>query len=183
MVTRVLLGLILLVAGLLKLACMWDWIHMDWLWSQPWTEYLLPVCLIYISCGLISGGVTHDRDQWLQRPIPSSEEGKRICCSVRYGGDEYVYRGETFHGASLDAVCGGIRLDLRGAVISEDEEIDIHTCMGGVELFVPESVNVVVKSRCFFGGVGNHTARVVGQHVPTLHIIADNFFGGVDIKN
>ena len=183
MVVRLFFGFILFIAGLLKLACMWNLVQMDWLWSQPWTEYILPFALVYIGCGLMMGGVTHDREQWLQRPVPSSEEGKRITCVVRYGGDEYVYRGETFHGASLDAMCGGIRLDLREASITEDEEIDIRTCCGGVELFVPPTVNVIVQSRSFIGGVGNQTARVVGQNVPTLHVVASNFIGGVDIKN
>jgi hypothetical protein len=44
-------------------------------------------------------------------------------------------------------------------------------------------VNVLVKSRSFIGGVGNHASRIVDKDAQTLHIIADNFFGGVDIKN
>lgn len=74
-------------------------------------------------------------------------------------------------------------MDLRGAVITEDEEIEIHTFFGGIELFVPPTVNVVVKSRSFIGGVGNHAQRIEGKEVPCLHVIADNFIGGVDIKN
>ncbi len=27
-----------------------------------------------------------DPDQWLQRPLPIGEDGKRIRCSVHYGG-------------------------------------------------------------------------------------------------
>ena len=64
-----------------------------------------------------------------------------------------IYRGEPFHGARLDAFFGGIRMDLRNAAITEDEEIEIHTFFGGIELFVPQTVNVVVKSRSFIGGV------------------------------
>ena len=51
-----------------------------------------------------------DRDQWLRRPLPIGDEGKRIHCSVHYGADEYVYQGETFKGARLDAFCGGISM-------------------------------------------------------------------------
>ena len=108
---------------------------------------------------------------------------REICCSVRYGGDEYIYRGEPFHGARLDAFFGGIRMDLRNAAITEDEEIEIHTFFGGIELFVPQTVNVLVKSRSFIGGVGNHASRTAEKDAHCLHIIADNFIGGVDIKN
>ena len=69
------------------------------------------------------------------------------------------------------------------AVITEDEEIDIHTFLGGVELYVPSTVNVVVKSRSFIGGVGNETDRNPKPNVPSLHIVASNFFGGVSIKD
>ena len=74
-------------------------------------------------------------------------------------------------------------MDLREAVVSEDEEIDIHTFCGGIELYVPSHVNVLVKSRSFIGGVGNHAIRNARKDAPTLHIVASNFFGGVDIKS
>jgi hypothetical protein len=180
---RTIIGIVLIVAGAWKLANMWGVIENDWLWRQPWTTYIAPAALIYLGALVVVNSYRRDPDQWLQRPLPIGEDGKRICCSVRYGGDEYIYRGEPFHGARLDAFCGGIRMDLRNATITEDEEIEIHTFCGGVELFVPQTVNVVVKSRSFIGGVGNHASRTAEKDAHRLHIIADNFIGGVDIKN
>ena len=87
-----------------------------------------------------------------------------------------------FHGARLDAFCGGIRMDLREAVITEDEEIDIPF-MGGIELLVPVDVNVIVKSRSFIGGVGNDTAMCSDKNAHNLYITASNFFGGISVKN
>ena len=129
--------------------------------------------MLYVGVNLIIDSYRRDPDQWLQRSLPIGEDGKRICCSVHYGGDEYVYRGETFHGARLNAFCGGIRMDMREAVITEDEEIDIHTFCGGIEIFVPTTI----------GGVGNHAMHTADPKAPTLHIVASNFLGGVDIKN
>ena len=68
------------------------------------------------------------------------------------------------------------------AVITEDEEIDVHTFLGGVELFVPKHVNVLVKSHSFIGGVGNETAGRSIPGAPSLHIVASNFLGGVSIE-
>lgn len=180
---RTIIGLLLIVAGGWKLANMWNIEDNDWLWSQPWTVYVAPALLLYVGAGTIVNSFRKDPDQWLRRPLPINEDGKRINCSVHYGGDEYIYHGESFHGARLDAFCGGIRMDLREATITEDEEIEICTFCGGIELFVPKTVNVVVKSRSFIGAVGNHAARIVDPKAPCLHIIADNFLGGVDIKN
>ena len=183
---RTIIGVVFIVASLIKLATIWGLIEWDWfarVSEQPWVTYFCICLLIYVGVSLVIDSYCSDPDQWLRRPLPIGEDGKRICCSVYYGGDEYIYHGEVFHGACLDAFCGGMRMDLRNAVITEDEEIEIHTFCGGVELFVPQTVNVVVKSRSFIGGVGNHAKRVVGKDVPCLHIIANNILGGVDVKN
>ena len=183
---RTIIGVLLVVASLLKLATLWGILHWSWFETMsegPWAMYFCIFILLCVGVHLIIDSYRRDPNQWLQRPLPIGEDGKRIRCSVHYGGDEYVYHGEIFHGARLDAFCGGIRLDLREAVITEDEEIDIHTFCGGIELFVPTTVNVEVKSRSFIGGVGNHTTHTVAPKAPTIHIIASNFLGGVDVKN
>ena len=159
---RTVIGIIFIVASLLKLATLWGILHWSWFETMSegrWTMYFCIFILLYVGVHLIIDSYRRDPDQWLQRPLPIDEDGKRICCSVHYGGDEYVYRGETFHGARLDAFCGGI------------------------ELLVPTTVNVEVKSQSFIGGVGNHATRNADPKAPTLHIVASNFFGGVDVKN
>ena len=193
---RTVIGIIFIVASLLKLATLWGILHWSWFETMSegqWTMYFCIFILLYVGVHLIIDSYRRDPDQipadaptrslWLQRPLPIGEDGKRIRCSVHYGGDEYVYCGETFHGARLDAFCGGIRMDMREAVITEDEEIDIHTFCGGIELFVPTHVNIEVKSRSFIGGVGNHAIHTADNKAPNIHIVASNFLGGVDIKN
>ena len=160
---RTVIGVLFVVASLLKIGTLWGILHWSWFETMsegPWVMYFCIFILLCVGIHLIIDSYRQDPDQWLQR-----------------------YRGETFHGARLDAFCGGIRLDLREAVITEDEEIDIHTFFGGIELFVPTTVNVEVKSQSFIGGVGNHATHTVDPKAPTLHIIASNFLGGVDIKN
>ena len=183
---RTVIGALFVVASLLKLATLWGILHWSWFETMSegrWAMYFCIFILLWVGVHLIVESYRRDPDQWLQRPLPIGEDGKRICCSVHYGGDEYVYHGEAFHGARLDAFCGGIRIDLREAVITEDEEIDIHTFCGGIELIVPTTVNMEVKSRSFIGGVGNHVTHATDPKAPTIHIVASNFFGGVDIKN
>lgn len=185
MTRRTIIGIIFIFAAMMKLVSMWRIFHLDWfewMWQHPWAEYLAPVLLLFIGVKLIVSSYQRNPSQWLQRPLPQGEDGKRISCAVRFGGDEYVYHGEPFHGAYLYAFFGGLRLDLRQAVITEDEEIDIHTFAGGIELLVPASVNIEVKSRSFIGGVGNKTVGRFITGAPCLHIIASNMLGGVSIK-
>ena len=183
---RKIIGIVFIVASLTKLATIWGIIKWNWfarVSEEPFATYFSICLLIYVGVNLIVESYRRDPDQWLRRPLPLGEDGKRICCRAQYGGDEYVYRGEIFHGARLDTFCGGIRMDLREAVITEDEEIEIHTFCGGVELIVPQTVNVEVRSRSFIGGVGNHAVRNEDKEARCLHIIADNLLGGVSIKN
>ena len=181
MTRRTIIGIIFIVAALLRLADMWGILQLNW--EHSWTEYFGPVLLLYVGIELVIYSFNKNPSQWLRRPVPQGEEGKRISCVVRFGADEYVYQGEPFHGARLDAFCGGLRLDLRQAVINEDEEIDIHTFLGGVEVYVPDNVNIVVKSHSFIGGVGDQTAKRAIPGAPTLHITTSNFLGGVSVKN
>ena len=110
---RTIIGIIFIVASLLKLATIWGIIHWSWfanVTESPWATYFYIFVVLYVGVNLIINSYRRDPDQWLQRPLPIGEDGKRICCSVHYGGDEYVYHGEAFHGARLDAFCGGIHL-------------------------------------------------------------------------
>lgn len=180
------IGVLLVLPCLLKLATMWGIIHLNWFDGMSigiWETYVVIFVMICVGFHLIFEGFRNNDDQWLQRPLPIDENGKRIYCSASFGGDMYVYQGEAFHGACLKTKFGGIRLDLRKALIMEDEVIDISNVFGGVELFVPAHVNIEVKSRSFIGGVGNETLNSTDPKDPCLHIVASNVFGGVAIKN
>ena len=178
---RTIIGIIFIVAALLRLADMWGIVQLNW--DHSWTEYFGPVLLLYVGIEMLIYSLSHNPSQWLQLPLPKGEDGKRMCCSVRFGADEYVYHGEPFRGARLDALCGGLRLDMRQALISEDEEIDIHTFLGGVEILVPANVNVIVNSHDFLGGVSDETVKSPDSASRTIHITASNFLGGVNIKH
>ena len=184
MKTKGLVGIILVTGCLLKIATLTGLIHIVWLERvESWETYFSLFILLYVGLWLIFDSIRSNRDLWIQRPIPRSKEGQRIDCAVSFGGDEYTYNGEPFHGARLVTKCGGIRMDLRNAKITKDEEIDISTFMGGVELFVPTSVNIEVKSRSFIGGVGNETLKSIHPDAPCLHIVASNILGGVSVRN
>ena len=98
---RTIIGIIFVVAALLKLANMWGIIKLNWLWEHPWPEYFAVFLILYIGVELIIYGFSHDSGQWLQRPLPLGDSGKRMCCSASFGADEYAFDGEPFHGVRL----------------------------------------------------------------------------------
>lgn len=93
MTRRTIIGIIFIVAALLRLADMWGILELNW--EHSWTEYFGPILLLYIGAELIIHSYVKNPSQWLKRPIPQGEEGKRISCAVRFGADEYDYRAKS----------------------------------------------------------------------------------------
>jgi predicted membrane protein len=97
-----------------------------------------------------------------------------------FSGCDINYDGEVFEGAELTAVFGGVECDLRNAVIEKDCAIRLSAIFGGIDIWVPENVNVRVSSNSIFGGVSNLTTPQ--SEGPTLYIKCFSLFGGVDVK-
>ena len=96
-----------------------------------------------------------------------------------FSGQKLDYVNEEFKGAELNAIFGGIDLNLKGAIIKEDVIINACAVFGGIDIIAPEGVKV--KSNSIFGGVSNKVEnKKEGQ--PTIYITALCMFGGVDVK-
>ena len=81
----------------------------------------------------------------------------------------------------MEAVFGGIKLDLREAIIKKDVVINARAIFGGIDILVPENINVVVSSSSMFGGVDNK--REINQdNKITIYVNDSSLFGGIDIK-
>ena len=79
---RTIIGILFIVASLTKLATIWGIIKWDWfarVSEEPWVTYFNICLLIYVGVILIIESYRRDPDQWLQRPLPIGEDGKRIC--------------------------------------------------------------------------------------------------------
>ena len=176
------IGLILTAIAVILLADLSGIFHWDWLLSQPWVQYIGAFAVLILGLTWLFDDLIDDHDRCVNRPATEVEKGKRPRMSVIFGGDDYTYQGQHFYGAVLDATFGGLRLDLRDAIIDHDVQIDVHTAMGGVEIFVPSNVNVVVKSNSFMGGVGNDTRRNPADS-RCINVRVSNFMGGVTIRN
>ncbi len=88
---------------------------------------------------------------------------------------------EHFKGANLDAVFGGVTLDLRDADLEEETLIEANSIFGGITIIVPKDVNVKVKSTSIFGGVSNKIKNKE-DNKKVIYISCVCLFGGLDIK-
>lgn len=156
------------------------------LWKQnalagiPFPEILLPLFLVFLGLSfLFRKGFRTIKPEAGGASAP--KEGVRDYSAV-FGGQNIRFDNEVFSGASINAVFGGIDLDLRGAKITQDTVINATAIFGGADIYVPAGVKIKVSSTPIFGGVGNKAISSQDENAFTIFVNATCVFGGVEIK-
>jgi len=151
-------------------------------WSQFW-----PLLLIAGGAMAMWSAIQARKDL---PPLPEGDADPRNTLDENaiFGGVEKRLNSRDFRGGRLQAIFGGIELDLRDADMSETEAV-IHTnaLFGGIELRVPETWFVAARGQGVFGGFSDST-RYSPPSDPekpkkTLIILGTALFGGVEIRN
>ena len=99
------------------------------------------------------------------------------------GGVNRVSSAKDFKGGDLTAIFGGTQLDLRRAILNGKAAVDVFALFGGVELTVPETWHVEVKTTSVFGGVEDKTHPPADANAPRLIVAGTVIFGGLEIKH
>jgi predicted membrane protein len=141
----------------------------------------IPVILVIIGISFIFGrrGFPH---KTMEAHKNFEQNGKVPDYSAIFGGSQGNYRNEVFTGATVNAVFGGVELDLRDAIITEDVVIGGTAIFGGIEIWAPANVRIKVSSIPVFGGVSNKALPPIGEPAATIYIEATCMFGGIEIK-
>ncbi len=181
---RMIIGIIVLIIGAMMMAKALGYNEFDRILEADWKKYIIPGIVLLIGVKMVFGSIRgHEHTANMKLcEIPEVAEGEQLKISAAFSGNAYNLRDEDFHGARIDAFMGGISMDLRGAHIHDGSIMDIHTFMGGVELKLPQDIDLQVHSSCFIGGVNNPFPRTHSKDAKRLIIHANCTIGGVDIK-
>ncbi len=98
-------------------------------------------------------------------------------------GSEQKNHSTNFKASKITAIMGGAQVDLRKAIIKKEATVEIFTLMGGVELIVPEGVEVKCSTSNILGGIEDKTIAPAKKDAPILYVIGDVIMAGVEIKN
>ncbi len=115
--------------------------------------------------------------------------GNRVAESVVFSSAERRVDSEGFEGGKVDAVFGGIELDLTNATITTPDRravLRTDAVFGGIEITVPRTWRVERIGSAVFGSIEDKTIPPrpePGVEPPTLVIRGDAVFGAVVIKN
>lgn len=137
---------------------------------NPW-EFFWPVIIILVGLSII---VNRSR-----RPEVSGRQNEDA--SAILGGVDLVNTSEDYKGGSATAVLGGVKIDMRKAVIKKEATLTVFVLCGGIELIVPEGVVVKPQAMCILGGIENkHAAEA--KNAPVLYIAGTVTMGGIEVK-
>lgn len=160
--------------GVFLFLCCQDIMSFSMLWKLLVTAIIVIAGLKLVLTGLFG----NKANEIMKQPKLEGKEPRSGFAA--FSGSDLNYDGEVFEGAELTAVFGGVKCDLRNAIIEKDCAIQVSAIFGGIDIFVPAGINVRVNSNSIFGGVSNKTAA--HQNAPTLYISGTCMFGGVEIK-
>ena len=165
-----------LAVGVFLLLCCQNVLDFDMLW-----KIAAPAIIVIIGVKLIFGAVFGDKATKMLESSKQSGENIKTGCAT-FSGQTLNFDGERFSGAELTAVFGGVKCDLRNAIIEKDCAINATAIFGGIDIYVPDYVNVKINSNSIFGGVSEKNHRPQNPNAVTVYINATCMFGGVDIK-
>ena len=138
---------------------------------------ILPAILIIIGINIIFKDVINSKVNEKIKELNKSNEDEYYAI---FSGQKLDMASQEFKGAKLNAIFGGIDLDLRKADIKQDIVIDVCAVFGGVDIKVPKGANVKIKSNSIFGGVSNKVNNKDAS--PVIYVKAMCLFGGCDIN-
>ncbi len=171
--TGSIIGLIIGIA--LLLACQ-DVLDFDLIWKLT-----IPVILIIIGMSILFRESFGCRISEEINKLNRDNKEKNQYAST-FAGQDINFDNETFTGAELTAVFGGIKCDLRKAKITKDVVINAEAIFGSVEILVPDDVKIKIKSTPIFGGTSNIVNNNVDAKAATIYINSTTVFGGVEVK-
>jgi predicted membrane protein len=167
-------NLIGVAIGVFLLLCSRDILSFSMLW-----KLLVPAIIMIIGLKMIFSALFGNKANQILKQLKENGNVPRSGHAT-FSGCTLNYQDQVFEGAELSAVFGGVKCDLREAVIEKDCAIEVSAIFGGIDILVPKHINVKVNSTCIFGGISNKTKP--NADAPTLYITGTCMFGGVDIK-
>lgn len=161
--------------GVFLLLCCRDIIDFSLIWKLA-----LPIAIVAVGVKIIYDAVFKKKSSVVlpQTVVPDGIKKH----SAYFSGNNVNYSGKVFGGADFRAVFGGVDCDLRGALIENDCTVNAVALFGGVDIFLPEGVNVEITSTSFFGGASSEKHINLPDNPHTVYVKAFCLFGGVDAE-
>lgn len=141
--------------------------------------YVWAIVLILVGLLILS--------HWRGKPVPlGTDTSEMVRATGVFGGPKVASSSQSFRGASLTAIFGGVTLDLRTARPAPGgAAVNATAVFGGIEVLVPEGWQVEVSGTPILGGIEDKTdhSHPAPPDAPLLEVDALSVLGGVEVKH
>ena len=124
---------------------------------SSFSQFIFPAILVIIGLGMIFKDSVGKK---ANEKIKELNNGTKDEYYATFSGQKLKFVGDEFKGANLNAVFGGIDLDLKEINLAQDQVINATAVFGGINIFVPDNINVKVVSNSIFGGGSNKKKEI-----------------------
>ncbi|MFZ6759067.1 LiaI-LiaF-like domain-containing protein [Undibacterium sp. Ji50W] len=140
---------------------------------------LWPIFLIFAGLMVIFKGKLGDKDRYLNGQVNQDS----VCNIVAVmSGNKLQNSSQDFKGGEINAVMGGVELDLRQASIQSEATLNVFAMWGGIVLKVPNDWTVISHGSPILGGFEDKTVPPM-LTAKKLYIKGYAVMGGVEVKN
>jgi predicted membrane protein len=158
------------------------WIFLDrigWVHISLW-ELIVPGLLLFVGGSLVWRAVAGPAAE-----APVGEDHAEYVRSFAFmSGCELRPVSRPFRGADLNAVMGGVKLDLTDARMEADSAvIDVFAFWGGVEIYVPPDWTVTSRVTTLLGGFIDKRRPTSVVPTKTLVLRGTIVMSGIEVKN
>ena len=141
------------------------------------SKLFIPVVLIVTGILILSKDFLRTN---IKNKIKSIEVSNDDEFYAIFGSNTIKPKQDEINGATINAIFGELKCDLRDTKITKDIVINATSVFGGMTIFVPEDVNVITTATPIFGGVDNKAKGSKSEN--TIYIKGTVLFGGIEIK-
>lgn len=142
-------------------------------------KLMVPVILVMIGLSFIFKDTLNSKIKKEIKKLNKTEQKEYCSC---FSGQTIDFNNEEFKGCTISAIFGGVKCDLKNAIIKNDVVINATSIFGGITIYVPENVNVKISATSIFGGVSDERKNKTKNNEYTIYINTTSMFGGIEIK-
>lgn len=167
-------SLVSLGIGIVFLLCAQGILAWDMIWKLT-----LPIIIATIGIKMIFSALRKSNKSKVKMNININPKNSQKGVAV-FSGTKLDFDNVLFDGVDLISVFGGVECDLRNAIIDKDCVINVACVFGGIDIKVPDNVQVINNVSCIFGGAEVLKSNPNVAH--TIYIEGLCAFGGIDAQ-
>lgn len=147
--------------------------------TYSFIKKLLIAGTITIGIAFIIKNIVRHHMEMIQKISKSCDGSKEYTAAFEKKG---FRPGCSFKNGGIRSMCSAVTFDINDLKANEDVSITCNAIMSGIEIIVPEDVNVITYDVSKLSGIANVADRPYNADNKTIKLYVSGFMSGIFIK-